>query len=96
MALDLAHTHAARIHRHDLLVETGKPALIFGDQLRVEGSRTIARDRNLGGVRQNRLFRIAIAIIGLIAVRLSCLLGQMMIHLRIQHALGQGLFPLVE
>ena len=37
----------------DTIFETGKPALIFGDQLRVEGSRTIARDRNfdLRGVR---------------------------------------------
>jgi hypothetical protein len=51
---------------------------------------------DLRGVRQNRLFRIAIAMIGAIAGRLSCLLRQMMIHLRIQHSLGQGLFQFVE
>jgi hypothetical protein len=56
----------------DLLVETGKPALIFGDQC---GSkvRAIARDRNLDlrGVRQNRPFGIAIAMIDASVVRLS-------------------------
>ena len=36
MALDLAHRHAARVHRHDLVVETGKPSLIALDQLRIE------------------------------------------------------------
>jgi hypothetical protein len=75
-----------------------KPPLIFGDQLRIEGSRAIARDRNLDlrGVHQNLLFQIAIAMIGAIVARLSCLMRQMMIHLRIQHALGQGHFQLAE
>lgn len=31
MSDDLADAHAARIHRHDLLVEAGKAALVLGD-----------------------------------------------------------------
>jgi len=34
MALDFRNAHAARVHRDDFLVETRKPPLIFGDQLR--------------------------------------------------------------
>lgn len=45
MPADLAHRHAARIHEDDLVVEIGKAALVFGDQLRIEGSGTVARDR---------------------------------------------------
>ena len=36
MADDLAGTHAARVHRHHLVVEAGEAALILGDQLRIE------------------------------------------------------------
>jgi hypothetical protein len=38
MALNLAHRHAAGVHRHDLLVEAGKPPLIARDQLRIKRS----------------------------------------------------------
>ena len=34
VATDLAHRHAARVHRDDLVVEVGETALVFGDQLR--------------------------------------------------------------
>jgi hypothetical protein len=96
MAPDLAQTHAAGIYRssrHNR--ETGAD---IWRSMRLEGFRAIARDRNLDlrGVRQHRPFRIAIAMIGAIVVRLSCLLRQMMIHLRIRHSLGQGLFKRVE
>ena len=45
MAADLAHRHAAGIHRDDLLVEVREAALILGDQLRIEGPGPIARHR---------------------------------------------------
>jgi hypothetical protein len=37
-------THAARTHRHDLVVETRETPLIVGDQFRIEGSLTVARN----------------------------------------------------
>ena len=63
VAANLAHRHAARVHRDDLLVEVREATLILGNQLRIEGSRTIARDiqRHLRGPRQNRLLRAAVA-----------------------------------
>ena len=66
MAADLAHRHAARIHRDDLVVEVREAALIFGDQLRIEASRPVARDRqrHLRRAGQNRLLRMAVAAVG--------------------------------
>jgi hypothetical protein len=63
MTLDLAHRHAARVHRHDLVVEAGKPPLIALDQLRIERAFAVARnaDVDLRRFRQNRLLRIAVA-----------------------------------
>ena len=57
MALDLANRHAARVHRHDLVVEAGKPPLVALDQLRIECAFPIARnaDVDLGRLRQDRL-----------------------------------------
>jgi hypothetical protein len=46
MTLDLANRHAARVHRHDLVVEAGKPALVALDQLRIECAFPIARNAN--------------------------------------------------
>ena len=66
MAADLAHRHPARIHRDDLVVEIREPALVFGDQLRIERPGPIPRhrQRHLRGAGQNRLLRIAVAVIG--------------------------------
>ena len=63
MALDLAHRHAARVHRHDLVVEAGKPSLIALDQLWIERAFPVARnaDVDLRRLRQDRLLRIAVA-----------------------------------
>jgi hypothetical protein len=51
------------IHRHDLVVETGKPALIALDQLRIERPLPIAGDADvdLRCFRQDRLLRRAVA-----------------------------------
>src|SRR6187399_354112 len=66
MAADLAHTHAARIHGDDLVVEVREAALVFGDQLRVKGAGPVPRDRqpHLRGAGQNRLLRDAVAAVG--------------------------------
>ena len=95
MALDLANRHAARIHRHDLLVEAREAALVTGDQLGIERSFPVTRDfdvdlRRLG---QHGLLRIAIAVIGFPR---RCLAIEMIVQLRVQNPLGQGLFQLVE
>src|SRR3954447_15098761 len=66
MAADLADRHPARIHRDDLVVEIRKPTLVFGDQFGIErpGSIPRHRQRHLRSTGQNRLLRIAIAMIG--------------------------------
>jgi hypothetical protein len=63
MALDLAHRHAARVHRDDFVVEARKPSLIALDQLRIERAFAVARNAHvdLRSFRQNRLLRIAVA-----------------------------------
>ena len=44
MACDLPRAHAARIHRHDLLIEGGEATLVLGDELRVEAAVPVAWD----------------------------------------------------
>ena len=65
MALDLANGHAARIHRHDLLVEARKPALMARDQLWIEHTLPVTRNAQieLRGLGQHRLLRIALRLL---------------------------------
>ena len=60
---DLPGAHAARIHRHDLLVEPRKAALIFGDQLRIEARLAVTWhvELQLARVRHHRLAAITVA-----------------------------------
>jgi hypothetical protein len=44
MPHDLPGAHAPGIHRDNLVVEARKPALVFGDQLRIERRLSIARN----------------------------------------------------
>ena len=92
MAHDLAGAHAARVHRNDLVVETRKAALVLGNQLRVEAGLAVAGHLQLdrAGIGDDTLPAIAVApIAGLLA-------GQMMVHLGIQHPLGQRLLQIIE
>jgi hypothetical protein len=93
MPLDLAGAHAAGVHRNDLLVKAGKPPLVLGDQLRIEGRQAIPRnvERHLARFRQYRLPAITVA-----AVAVFLAGAEMMIHLRVQHPFGQSLLQLVE
>ena len=95
MAADLAHAHAARIHRHDLGVEVGKAALIPGDQLRIEGSCPVARDRqrHLRRARQNRLLRMAVAAIG---AAFGAFVLKVLVKLGVQNPLRKRLLQLVQ
>jgi hypothetical protein len=95
MALDFADAHAARIHRDDLLVETRKSPLIFGDQLRIEGRQPVARnlELDLASLRENRFSAIAIP-----AIRAAVFLAvvEMMINLGVQGSFGKRLLQLVK
>ena len=95
MALDLANGHAARVHRDDLLVEAGKPALIARNQLRIERPLPVARNAQieLRGLGQHRLLRIAVAAVALPRRRLAV---QMVVDLRVQNAFRQSFLQLVE
>ncbi len=90
---DLAGAHAPRVHRHDLLIEAGEAPLVFGDQLRVEAGLPVARyvDRQLARISRDRLPTVAVARIAGAVVP-----GQVMIHFRVQRALGQRLLQGVE
>ena len=95
MALNLADRHAARIHRHDLLVEARKTPLIAGDQLRIEAPLPVARnlDVDLRRLGQHRLLRIAVAMIGFSRRRLAF---KMIVQLGVQNPLGQSFLQLIE
>lgn len=47
--LDLAHSHAARVHRNNAFIEAGKLALVLGDQNRLKGP-----SRSLGKIAPHR------------------------------------------
>jgi hypothetical protein len=89
---DLPGAHAPGVHRDHFVVETGKAALILGDQLRIEAGLPIARDLQLqlARVSDHRLAAITVAAVA------RLLAGEMMIHLGIQGALGERLFQAVK
>jgi hypothetical protein len=93
MALDLAGRQSPCVHGHDLLVEAWKPALIFGDQLRLERRAAVARnlDLELGRIGRNSLAAEAVAVIAGFVILL-----EMMIEFRIQSAFGQTLLQLID
>src|ERR1044071_1408685 len=63
MANNLTRAHAARVHRDDLVIETRKPALVLGDQLRIEAGLAVAwhLQLHLAGVGDDCLLAIAVA-----------------------------------
>jgi hypothetical protein len=92
MADDLPRAHAAGVHRDDLVVETRKPPLVLGDQLRIKTRLAVAWNLQLDlpSIGDDRLLAIAIApVTGLLA-------GQVMVHLGIQHPLGERLLQSVK
>jgi hypothetical protein len=90
---DLPGAHAARVHRHDPVIEAGETPLVFRDQLRVEARLTVARhvDRQLAGVGDYRLPAVAVARVARIVFP-----SQVMIHLRVQGAFGQRLLQRIQ
>ena len=97
MALDLPDAHAAGVHRDDLVVEARKAALVLGDQLRLERAAPIARDLqlDLARVREHRLLAVAVTVVARHAPSACSRLGlQVMVHLGVQHPLGQRLLDL--
>jgi hypothetical protein len=95
MTLNLPHGHATRVHRDDLRVEAGEPALVLGDQPGIERALPVARNAQfkLAGLGDHRLGRIAIAPVDFAAGRLTL---KMVVHLRVQHPVRQSLLQLVE
>jgi hypothetical protein len=88
--LNLPRGHAARIHRHDLLVEAGEAALITGDQLRIERPFPIAGnpDVELRGLRQNGLLRMPVA---MVPPPLGGLAFEMVVEFGVENTLGFSL-----
>ena len=50
---DLAGAHASGVHRNDLVIKAGKPALILGNELRIKARLSVPRhlQLELAGVR---------------------------------------------
>src|SRR4051812_12818684 len=94
VALNLPRGHAARIHRHDLLVEAGEAALIAGDQLRIERPFPIAwnPDVELRGL-QNGLLRMPVA---MVPPPRGGLAFEMVVEFGVENTLGKRLLQLVE
>ncbi len=90
---DLTGTHAARVHRDDLVVEAREASLVFGDQLRIETARSIARHLDLdpSPIGRHRLAAIAVPAVGPLL-----LLAKMVIHLRIERPFGKCLLQCIE
>jgi site-specific DNA recombinase len=96
VALDLPRTHAPGVHRHDLVVEAWKTALVFGNQLRVKGREPVARDLEVKLARagQHRLAAIAVAAVGS-AIRLTAV--EMVLHFGVEYPFGQAFdYPHLE
>ena len=95
VALNFSNRHPARVHRHDLLVEAWKPALVSGDQLGIKRALAVARDtdielRRLG---DHALARIAVPVV-LLALRRIAI--KVIVDLSVQNTLGQRLLQCVE
>ena len=92
---DLADRHAAGIHGDDLLVEVREPALVFSDQLRIEGAGPVTWNiqRHLRRTREDRLLRSAAMAIGFSIRRFRI---KMRVELRIQDTFRQPFLQLVK
>jgi hypothetical protein len=77
------------------LVETGKTALVFGDELRIEGGQPVAGDLKLqlAGPGEHGLAAIPVAPVGP-SVRFAGV--QMMVQLGVEHPLRQRLLQPVQ
>ena len=69
MFRNLAGAQPPRIHRDDLVIEARKPALAFGDQLRIEAARTVTGNRNLDLPRAGRHRLAAVAVPAVLDLR---------------------------
>ena len=94
MPLDLAHAHAARVHRDDLLVEAVEAPLMAGHDLRLEAAAAITRplDPDAAVVGVDRL--LAEAVTGVACTtrrRLPALVAEMIRELSGHRPLDQPL-----
>jgi hypothetical protein len=80
------------VHRDDLVVETRKATLVFGDHLRIKARLAVARyfQFNLARDSNDRLPAITISPVA------RLLAGEMVVHLGVQNPLGQGLLQVIE
>jgi hypothetical protein len=78
-----------------LVVEAGEAALVFGDELRIEGRQPVAGylQIQLAGAGQHGLRAIAVAAIGP-PVQLAG--PKVMVHLGVQHPLGECLLQPIQ
>lgn len=92
--LNLAHAHAAGVHRNDAFVEAGETALVLGNQDRLEAAVTVAGDfdPNRAAIGDDRLAAGAVALVSLTGrLGLARRVAQMQIHLGAHRALDDGL-----
>jgi len=99
MRLDLAHGHATRIQRQDLVVEAGPAGLVLGNQLWLEATVPITRDldRQLAELALEGLAAAPVArVAGHVGDRFVLVVTEVLGHLRIQRPLDQPFGQLFE
>jgi hypothetical protein len=92
--LDFARGHAARVQRHDLVVEAREPRLMFGQDLRLERADAVSRhfDLQFSKVPLYRLATGPVARIpAIVAHGIVLLVPQMMGQLGVQGSLHHSL-----
>ena len=92
--LDVAHRHAARVHRNDLLVEAVKAPLVLGHDLRFERAGAVARllDSHRAVLGMHGLLAEAVAgVAGPTRRRLTALVAEMLRQLGVHRPLDQPL-----
>ena len=95
MCRNVASGRPAGVQRDDLLVESGEPPLVLGDQRRLKAALAIPRNRQLelAAVGEHRLRARAVAVI---AGGLFRVLAQMYIHLGVQNPFRERLLQVIE
>src|SRR5579872_150673 len=99
MTLDLAHRHAARIERHDPVVEALDPTLALRQDHRLERAVAVARNRDLhlAIFGQHRLLGIAVAAVARATTsRVTFLVSEMLAQLRSERPFHKRLLQLLE
>src|ERR1700758_1857463 len=95
MLRDLARGHATCVQPDDLVVKSGEAPPVFTDQHWVEAPMPITRNVKLQfpGIGDYGLAAVTVAVIASVLLRPA---AQMVVHLGVEHSLGQPLLQFID